>query len=213
MRCDCKTTYPCFRQPVTSRFCSADMLLYLQPTSSQQPDDPVEAALKKVNEAVNTAEKQLDKLDKLPSAQMPRQVCLDAALLVPVVATKLMQGLENFLHENLLHFCMELHIPVSSVFRKVLHAVTGHTVLHIVEQAHPALQLAVKILLGALAITAVYQSQLYALWLQFVVAGVGAVLVAAYGFSRSSLSSSGNCFAVWQLCTALHSWGHLAVMC
>ena len=34
-------------------------------------------------------------------------------------------------------------------------------------QGHPALQLAVKILLGALAITAVYQSQLYALWLQF----------------------------------------------
>lgn len=102
---------------------------------------------------------------------------------------------------------------MSSAFRKVLHVVTAHTVLHVVEQAHPALQLAVKVLLGALAITAVYQSQLYALWLQFVVAGMGAVLVAAYGFSRSSLSSSGNCLAVWQLCTALHSWGQLAATC
>lgn len=110
MRCDCKSTRPCLGQPVT-RFRSSDMTWYLQPTNSQKPDDPVEAALKKVNEAVNTAEKQLDKLDKLPSARMPRQVCLDAALLVPVIATKLMVGVEHFLHEHLLHFCMELHIP------------------------------------------------------------------------------------------------------
>ena len=34
----------------------------------------MEAALRKVNEAVQTAEKQLDKLDTLPSARMPRQV-------------------------------------------------------------------------------------------------------------------------------------------
>lgn len=99
-------------------------------TNPQKPDDPVEAALRKVNEAVHTAEKQLDKLDTLPSARMPRQ-------------------------------------------------------------AHPALRLAAKVLLGALAVTAVYQSQLYALWLQWIVAGVAAVLVAACGFSRSSLSSSG----------------------
>lgn len=61
-------------------------------------------------------------------------------------------------------------------------------------QAHPVLQLIVKLLIGAIAITAVYQSQLYALWLQYAVATVAAVLVAAYGFSRSSLSSSGQ----WQ---------------
>ena len=104
---------------------------------------------------------------------------------------------------------MELHILVSSIFRKVLHVVTGHTAVDDVEQVHPALQLALKILLGALAVTVLYQSQLYALWLQCVVAGLGAVLVAAYGFSRSSLSSSGN----WQLCTALHGCDQLPVLC
>ena len=57
---------------------------------------------------------------------------------------------------------------------------------------HPALQLAGKVILGGLAFTAVYQSQLYALWFQYLVAAVAAVLAAAYGFSRSSLSSSGQ---------------------
>ena len=64
------------------------MPLRLQPINSQKPEDPVEAALKKVNEAVNTAEKQLDKLDKLPSARMPRQVCLHAAFFTPILAAK-----------------------------------------------------------------------------------------------------------------------------
>jgi len=59
-------------------------------------------------------------------------------------------------------------------------------------QAHPALQLAVKVLFGAIAITGVYQSQLYAFWLQYLGATIAAVLVGAYGFSRSSLSSSGQ---------------------
>ena len=67
-------------------------------------------------------------------------------------------------------------------------------------QAHPALQLAVKVLIGAVAITVVYQSQLYALWLQYLVAGMASVLVAAYGFSRSSLSSSGTCLVCKECC-------------
>ena len=61
-------------------------------------------------------------------------------------------------------------------------------------QAHPALQIAVKVLFGAIAITGVYQSQLYAFWLQYLGATIAAVLVGAYGFSRSSLSSSGQSF-------------------
>ena len=51
------------------------LLLSLQSADAHKPDDAVQAALRKVNEAVYTAEKQLDKLDKLPSARMPRQVC------------------------------------------------------------------------------------------------------------------------------------------
>ena len=70
----------------------------------------------------------------------------------------------------------------------------SYSLFHAV-QAHPVVRLAVKGLLAALAITAVYQSQLYALWLQYIVAAVAAVLVAVYGFSRSSLSSSGKCVA------------------
>lgn len=59
------------------------MPLCPQSTNPQKPDDPVEAALRKVNEAVHTAEKQLDKLDTLPSARMPRQVRLYAAPFIP----------------------------------------------------------------------------------------------------------------------------------
>lgn len=51
-----------------------------QSKDAQKPDDAVQAALKKVNEAVHTAEKQLDKLDKLPSARMSRQVCCSLAI-------------------------------------------------------------------------------------------------------------------------------------
>lgn len=78
--------------------------------------------------------------------------------------------------------CKGRDVPYGDWSLKACHAV----------QAHPALRLAAKVLLGALAVTAVYQSQLYALWLQWIVAGVAAVLVAACGFSRSSLSSSGK---------------------
>lgn len=74
--------------PIPSSTCDSEMPLRLQPINSQKPEDPVEAALKKVNEAVNTAEKQLDKLDKLPSARMPRQVCLHAAFFTPILAAK-----------------------------------------------------------------------------------------------------------------------------
>ncbi len=73
-------------------------------------------------------------------------------------------------------------------------------------QAHPALQIAVKVLFGAIAITGVYQSQLYAFWLQYLGATIAAVLVGAYGFSRSSLSSSGQSFCYFcheQLCCML----------
>ena len=73
-------------------------------------------------------------------------------------------------------------------------------------QAHPALQIAVKVLFGAIAITGVYQSQLYAFWLQYLGATIAAVLVGAYGFSRSSLSSSGQFFCQFcheQLCYML----------
>lgn len=87
--------------------------------------------------------------------------------------------------------------------------VTGHIRFNVIRQAHPVLQLAVKLLLGALAITAVYQSQLYALWPQFVVAGSGAVLVAAYGFSRSSLSSSGICYAISSSIQHFIAWASL----
>lgn len=125
------------RQRISScRASSAESQPNHQSTDAQKPDDAVQAALKKVNEAVHTAERQLDKLDKLPSARMSRQ-------------------------------------------------------------AHPALQLAVKALLGALAITGVYQSQLYAFWLQYLGATIAAVLVGAYGFSRSSLSSSGALAAMF----------------
>lgn len=80
-------------------------LLCLQPHNSQKPDDPVEAALKKVNEAVNTAEKQLEKLDKLPSAQMPRQVRLNAAFFSPARVAK---PTLNVFHSYLHHLCVEL---------------------------------------------------------------------------------------------------------
>ena len=82
-------------------------------------------------------------------------------------------------------------------------------------QAHPALQIAVKMVIGAIAITGVYQSQLHALWLQYIVAAVAAVLVAAYGFSRSSLSPSGlhSCTtyatALCNSCDALFSATHI----
>lgn len=92
--------------------------------------------------------------------------------------------------------------PGAELPTKVLCVVT---LIYDIAQAHPALKLAAKILLGALAITAVYQSQLYAFWLQYIVAGISAVVVAAYGFSRSSLSSSGNCFADLRLCNTLLS--------
>lgn len=124
------------RQNIECNASSASQHPSSQPADAHKPDDAVQAALRKVNEAVYTAEKQLDKLDKLPSARMPRQ-------------------------------------------------------------AHPALQIAVKMVIGAIAITGVYQSQLHALWLQYIVAAVAAVLVAAYGFSRSSLSPSGALAAMF----------------
>ena len=102
------------------------MPLFLQPPDSQKPDDPVKAALQKVNEAVNTAEKQLDKLDKLPSAQMPRQVCLNIALCSLTPVTKLTLSLS---HQHLHHLCMKPQIPISSHFqdcclwRMVIHGV------------------------------------------------------------------------------------------
>lgn len=51
-----------------------------QSADPQEPHDAVQAAMQKVNDAVTTAEKQLDKLESLPSAQLPRQVRLCTAL-------------------------------------------------------------------------------------------------------------------------------------
>ena len=47
----------------------------LQPSQQPNPDDAVQAALQKVTEAAQIAEQQLHKLEELPSARMPRQVC------------------------------------------------------------------------------------------------------------------------------------------
>lgn len=81
------------------------------------------AALKNVNEAFNTAEKQLDKLDTLPSARMPRQVCLHTATFTPLMAVKLAGHTACVCSKSPLHLlkpqcqvlslCMELQSPVS----------------------------------------------------------------------------------------------------
>ena len=49
--------------------------ILLQPSQQPNPDDAVQAALQKVSEAAQIAEQQLHKLEELPSARMPRQVC------------------------------------------------------------------------------------------------------------------------------------------
>ena len=59
-------------------------------------------------------------------------------------------------------------------------------------QTHPYVRLLIKIMLGAIAVTLAFQSQLYARWLQFVGAAVAGCAVAVYGLSKNSLDPSGD---------------------
>ena len=75
----------------------------MQSADVHKPDDAVQAALRKVNEAVYTAEKQLDKLDKLPSARMSRQVC---SLLAAVHQSQAESNYPPFYNTTPLHSCI-----------------------------------------------------------------------------------------------------------
>lgn len=59
-------------------------------------------------------------------------------------------------------------------------------------QTHPYVRILIKVILGAIAVTLAFQSQLYARWLQFVGAAIAGTAVAAYGLSKDSLDPSGQ---------------------
>lgn len=87
-----------FFQPVTQTAlkdgitcsCTLYSIAYMcmQPSEQPSPEDAVQAAFQKVTEAVQAAEQQLHKIEELPSARMPRQVCQTPACLA---------------HEHMLH--------------------------------------------------------------------------------------------------------------
>ena len=161
----------------------------MQSADPHKPHDAVQAAMQKVNEAVGTAEKQLERIESLPSARLPRQVCLRAALTSQLAICALVSTASSSKD----HDEIEAHyLNVFTATNDTAHCMDNCSVVFHYVQVHPYVQLAAKVLVGALAITCAYQSQLYSLWLQFLAAAVAAVLVAAYGFSRSSLSSSGQ---------------------
>lgn len=63
-------------------------------------------------------------------------------------------------------------------------------------QTHPYVRILIKVILGAIAATLAFQSQLYARWLQFAGAIIAGIAVAAYGVSKNSLDPSGQDFCL-----------------
>ena len=58
------------------------------------------------------------------------------------------------------------------------------------------MRILIKVILGAIAATLAFQSQLYARWLQIAGAIVAGIAVAAYGAAKNSLDPSGQNFCL-----------------
>ena len=80
-------------------------------------------------------------------------------------------------------------------------------------QTHPYVRLLIKIMLGAIAVTLAFQSQLYARWLQFVGAAVAGCAVAVYGLSKDSLDPSGDTCTCKHIFTAAELCVHACWNC